>query len=86
MFSATVAVNKCGCCGTQAIWDRHRSAGIAARSTGPAVMVPLAGVAKRSSRASSELFPAPFGPVRMIFSPGLMVRLTSSIAGRSRPG
>ena len=49
-------------------------------------MVPLVGVANRSSRASSELFPAPFGPVRMICSPGLMVRLTSSAPAVPGPG
>ena len=86
MLPATVVANKCGCCGTQAIWASQPSPGIRARSVPPAVMVPLAGMTSPSSKASSELFPAPLGPVRMMCSPGRMVRSMSWSASRSRPG
>ena len=86
MFAATDASNRCGSCGIQAIWRRQSSSGTRASSTSPTSIRPLVGSVKRSNRASSELFPAPLGPIKVIWSPGLIVMFTPDRASRPRPG
>ncbi len=52
----------------------------------PAVIWPEVGSVKRSSSPSSELFPAPLGPVTAMCSPGLIVTVRPLSAGPSRSG
>ena len=91
MLLATVPSNRYGCWGTQAIWRRQAARSNAEISVpgtpgGPALIRPPVGAANRSSSASSELLPAPLGPVTATRSPGRIVRDTRSSAARSRPG
>ena len=64
----------------------HDPAAMAARPAVPTVIDPPAGARNLSSTARMVDFPAPFGPVSVIRSPGLIVRSRSSMTGLGRPG
>ena len=81
-LSIRLALNRYGRWGTQATRARHASASSVSSGTPPAVIVPLCGAMKPSSKAAIVLLPAPLGPTSATCSPVEIVKLTPSNAAR----
>ena len=83
-FSAMVALNRCGRCGSHEKEVRHSTEVCAAGERPSIVSVPALGSTKRSSAASTVDLPDPDGPVNATRAPGSACREKDVNAGRPR--
>ena len=86
MFSATVAENRNGSCGTQAMPARSAARVKSGSAVPPQVMWPCAAGHWRSSSFTSVLLPAPVGPTRPSVCPAGRSKPTPASAGCTAPG
>ena len=86
MFSATLAENKNGSCGTQAVALRKACRLWLSRCLPAQVMRPCCGAHWRSSSLSTVLLPLPVGPTKPRVWPAAKLKPTSCSAGWAWPG